>query len=141
MKKAVILFFVSAMVLSCQQKIDKKDLSKINGYWEIEKVILPNGEEKEKEYKVNESIDYFAVKDSKGFREKVMPQLDGKYIVNDLKENIVVVEKEGDFFIRYTTPYAKWSEQIIVLSDKELVLKNEQKLEYHYKKPIPFSIK
>jgi len=141
MKKAVILFFVSAMLLSCQQKIDKKDLSKINGYWEIEKVILPDGEKKEKEYKVNESIDYFTIKNSKGFREKVMPQLDGKYIVNDLRENLEIVEKEGDFYIKYNTPYAKWSEQLIAISATQLVLKNEQKIEYHYKKPIPFSVK
>ena len=139
MKKAVSVFFVTMVMLSCGQKIDQKDLPKINGYWEIEKVLLPDGEKKE--YKVNETIDYFMVKDDKGFREKVMPQLDGKYISNDLREDVVIVEKDGDFFINYSTRYAKWSEQIITLSDKELVLKNKQDREYHYKKPIPFSVK
>ena len=32
---------------------------------EIEKVILKNGEDKN--YKVNQSVDYFQLKDSKGF--------------------------------------------------------------------------
>lgn len=139
MKKIAVLFFVSIAMLSCQQKVDKKDLPKINGYWEIEKVIMADG--KEKDYKVNETADYFEIKGSKGMREKVMPQFDGKYIVNDLKEKVEIFEKEGVFFIRYETPYTKWTEEIIAVSDKQLVLKNEQKIEYHYKKAIPFSIK
>jgi hypothetical protein len=138
MKKTIVLF-IGLALFSCNQKIEKNDIPKINGYWEIEKVVLPDG--KEKEYKINETIDYFQVKGNKGFRKKVMPQFDGTYLVNDQKEDIVIFEKKGDFFIEYTTPYGKWKEQLLEISADELVLKNQQNLEYHYKKPIPFSIK
>ncbi len=127
------------LFISCKQKVTTEDISKINGYWEIENVILPNGEKKD--YKINESIDYFEVKDKKGFRKKVSPQLDGKYLVNDLQENVTITDSSGTYFVNYQTEYAKWKEQIIEIQDSVLVLKNKANLEYHYKKQVPFSLK
>jgi hypothetical protein len=139
MKKAVFILVFGILSTSCNQKVTNEDIAKINGYWEIEKVLLPDGEKKE--YKINEAIDYFEVKDMKGFRKKVYPQLDGKYLVNDLKENVTIVDSNGVFYVHYKTDYAKWKEQIIELKDSVLVVKNDADLEYHYKKQIPFSLK
>lgn len=139
MKNLIVVCAVILTLVSCNQKIKQEDLPKINGYWEIEKVLLPDGEKKE--YKVNESIDYFELKDKKGFRKKVYPQLDGKYLINDVKENIVITDSSGIFFINYATAYSKWKEQIVTIKDSTLVLKNEAKLEYHYKRQTPFSLK
>lgn len=139
MKKSIVVFATFTMLISCNQKITNEDLPKINGYWEIEKVLLPEGDKKE--YKVNESIDYFELKDKKGFRKKVYPQLDGKYLINDVKEDIVITDSSGIFFINYATAYSKWKEQIITIKDSTLVLKNAAKLEYHYKRQTPFSLK
>lgn len=111
----------------------------MNGYWEIEKAELPDGSKKE--YKVNTTIDFFEIKGKTGFRKKVMPQLDGKYLMNNLSENITVSNNEGAIILNYSTPYAKWKEEIISLSDEKLVIKNDQDIEYHYKKPKPFSAK
>ena len=127
------------MFLSCKQSISESDLQNLNGYWEIEKVELPDGDKKE--YKVNETIDFFKIADKKGFRSKVMPQIDGTYLTNDLKEDVVVVLKDGDATIQYKTNYANWNEEIIELSKDKLVVKNQQDLEYHYKRPVKFSIK
>lgn len=137
--KKIILFFVFGLFLSCKQSISEADLQKLNGYWEIEKVELPDGNKKE--YKVNETIDFFKITDKKGFRSKVMPQIDGTYLTNDLKEGVVVVLKDGDATIQYKTNYANWNEEIIELSKDKLVVKNQQDLEYHYKRPVKFSIK
>jgi hypothetical protein len=139
MKNIVGFLFVSLFFISCQQKIKPEDISKINGYWEIEKVVFDQGEDKE--YVVNESYDYFQIdKNSKGFRKKVMPQLDGTFIVNDTYETATVRFKDDKVYIDYATPYAKWSEELIAVSAKELVLKNEEKKEYHYKKTEPLNI-
>ena len=137
--KKIILFFVFGFILSCKQSISESDLQHLNGYWEIEKVELPDGDKKE--YKVNETIDFFKITDKKGFRSKVMPQIDGTYLTNDLKEDVVVVLKDGDATIQYKTNYANWNEEIIELSKDKLVVKNQQDLEYHYKRPVKFSIK
>lgn len=139
MKKAFGFFVLTLMLFSCKQNITSKDIAKINGYWEIEKVELPDGEDKD--YKVNPTIDYFELKDNKGFRQKVMPQFDGTYLTNNLKETIQITEESGDFYINYTTQYGKWKEEIIEIKDSVLVLKNKENLEYHYKKSIPFSVK
>ena len=138
MKKLGILF-ISIVLISCQSDIKKEDLNKLNGYWEIKQVKLASGEKKD--YKVNETIDYFELKDNAGFRQKVMPQFDGKFRTNGIKENIKIVEKENNFVIEYNTNYGKWLEEIIELADSTLVLKNKDNLEYTYKKFKPISFK
>ena len=139
MKKIVILVVLFFGLTSCNQSITDNDVAKINGYWEIEKVILANGTKKD--YAVNETIDYFQIKNNVGFRKKVTPQLDGTYLVNNQLEKITICKKENAYFINYTTKYTRFKEQIIEVQDSILVLKNDQNIEYHYKKPIPFSVK
>ena len=137
--KKILFLIVLGSVLSCKQKITDADISNLNGYWEIEKVELPDGNKKE--YKVNETIDFFKIDGNKGFRKKVMPQLDGTYLTNDIQEDIVIAVKDGDATIQYKTTYASWKEEIIELTKDKLVVKNEQDLEYHYKRPVKFSVK
>ena len=137
--KKIVLFLVFSLLVSCKQSIAEADLQNLNGYWEIEKVMLPDGEKKE--YKINETVDFFKVEDKKGFRKKVMPQVDGTYLTNDSEEDITIFVKDGDATIRYKTNYANWDESIIKLTAEKLVLKNKQELEYHYKRPVPFTVK
>ena len=137
--KRIFLFIVLFSVISCKQDITESDVSNLNGYWEIEQVILPDGDKKE--YKVNETIDYFKIENNKGFRKKVMPQLNGTYLTNDIKEDVFVEIKDGDANIQYKTNYASWKEEIVELTNEKLVIKNQQDLEYHYKRPAKFSVK
>ena len=137
--KRILLLIVLVSALSCKQKITEADLSNLNGYWEIEKVELPDGDKKE--YKVNETIDFFKIEANKGFRKKVMPQLDGTYLTNDIQEDVVVVVKDGDASLQYKTTYASWKEEIIELTKDKLVVKNQQEIEYYYKRPAKFSVK
>ena len=137
--KKILFLFVLSTVLSCKQKISDADILNLNGYWEIEKVILPDGEKKE--YKINETIDFFKVANKKGFRKKMMPQFDGTYLTNDINEDLEIIIKDEHATIKYTTEFANWEETIIELTAEKLVLKNKQELEYHYKRPIPFTVK
>ena len=138
MKKIGLLIFVFALI-SCHSNEKKEDLAMLNGYWEIKQVTLPDG--KTKDYKVNETIDYFELKDNQGFRQKVMPQFDGKFKTNDIKETIKIIKKDNAFFIEYETKYGNWKEEIITIEDSTLVLKNKSNLEYTYKKFKPFLFK
>ena len=138
MKKIGLLLF-ALLLISCHSNVKKEDITKLNGYWEIKQVKFSTG--KTKDYKINETIDYFELKDNQGFRQKVMPQFDGKFKTNDIKENIKVVEKDNVFFIEYNTKFGKWKEEIITIEDSTLVLKNKENLEYTYKKFKPFSFK
>lgn len=139
MKNTFCILFLSLLFISCQQTITPEDISKINGYWEIQKVVFDQGEDKD--YAINESYDYFEISSNrKGFRKKVMPQLDGTFIVNGTYENVRARFKEGKVFMEYSTPYAKWTEELVAISDKELVLINADKKEYHYKKAEAINI-
>jgi hypothetical protein len=81
MKKIVGFLIVSFLFVSCQSEIKPEDISKINGYWEIEKVVFDDGDDKN--YNINESYDYFDIAQNNiGFRKKVKPQLDGSFTVS-----------------------------------------------------------
>ena len=138
MKWVFKLLFFCLFLVSCQQKIVPADIAKLNGYWEIEKVGVVDGEDKN--YKVNENFDYFEIKDNQGFRKKVKPQFDGSFIVNDTYENVKVRFDKDAVFLDYATDYAKWSEEIVVLTEEELVVKNTDKKEFHYKKTGPINL-
>jgi hypothetical protein len=102
-------------------------------------VVFDQG--KDKNYTINESYDYFEIaKNNKGFRKKVMPQLEGTFLVNETQENIKVRFENDKIFLDYSTQYAKWTEELIAISDDKLVCKNEQDKEYHYKKAASINI-
>ncbi len=133
------MLLLSFLFVACQQKIAPADIAKMNGYWEIEKVVFDEG--KDKEYKMNESYDYFKIDtNNKGIRKKVMPQLDGTFLVNDTYEKVAVQFKNDKVYLNYSTPYAKWSEELIGLTDEELIVLNAQNKEYHYKKTEPINL-
>jgi hypothetical protein len=132
MKYSFRILVLSLLFVSCKQDIKPLDIAKINGYWEIEKVVFD--EAKDKDYGLNESYDYFEIAKNKGFRKKVMPQLDGTFLVNNTSESVVVRFADDKVLLDYSTQFMKWSEELISISDSLLVLKNSQKIEYHYKK-------
>ncbi len=138
MKKIVCIVVASLALFSCKQKVAPADLAKINGYWEVKKVVFDSIDDKD--YKMNEVYDYFKIVDDKGIRKKVMPQLDGTFLVNDVEEKVAVRFAEEGTFLDYQTAYMKWSEEIIKLTDTELVLMNKEKTEYHYKKSAPINL-
>ncbi len=138
MKKTYSILLVVFLFVACQQKIKPEDVSKINGYWEVKKVVFDS--EKDKKYGMNEVFDYFEIKNNKGIRKKVMPQLDGTFLVNDAFENVTVRFADEKVFLDYATPYMKWSEEVIALSAEELVLLNKDKMEYHYKKATAINV-
>lgn len=137
MKKIVVFAFLF-LLSACHQKVTSNDITNLNGYWEIEKVIFSNGSKKE--YTYNESYDYFQIKENSGFRKKVMPQLDGRFLVNNQLEKIKITFEEEAAYINYTTPFAKWKEKIEAISKDKLIIINASKAEYHYKKATPINI-
>ena len=138
MKNTFMILVLSLLFVSCKQEIKPADIAKLNGYWEIEKVVFDEGEVKD--YGMNENFDYFKIKGIKGTRTKVMAQLDGTFLTTNTFEKVSVRFTDKGTFLDYTTDYAKWSEELISISDKEFVVKNEQQKEYHYKKAGPLNI-
>lgn len=138
MKKTVCIIVAFLALVSCSQKVVPADLAKINGYWEVEKVVFDSIDDKE--YRMNEVYDYFKIMNNKGIRKKVMPQLNGTFLVNDVFEKVSVRYTADGVFLDYATAYMKWSEEIITLTDAELVLLNKDKTEYHYKRATAINL-
>ncbi|CAM4400978.1 hypothetical protein [Flavobacterium terrigena] len=136
MKNYFYLVLLTISLISCTSKPNKEDIVKLNGYWEIEKVEFPDGDKKE--YKVNEFLDYIVLKDNKGTRQKVAPQLDGSFIKGVLQDNIKVVDSADCYYMKTKSKFTKWEEKIVSVSDKEFVLENEAKIVYHFKKFVPY---
>lgn len=139
MKIVFRILFVSLLFVGCQQKINRTELTNINGYWEIEKVVFEKGEDKN--YGINESYDYFQIgKNNGGTRKKVMPQLDGTFLVNDDYENVKIRFADDKVYLDYSTPFTQWSEELLAISKDKMVLKNKEEKEYHYKKTGPINL-
>lgn len=139
MKNLIKVILFSVLLVSCKQQIQSTDIPKINGYWEIEKVVFDKGEDKE--YAANQNYDYFQIdKNNQGIRKKVSPQLDGTFLVDDTFEKVSVRFHDDKAYLDYVTPYMKYTEEIIALTADELVVLNAQKKEYHYKKATAINI-
>lgn len=130
--KRTIYFFYCILFLSCSKTDPIKDITLINGYWEIEKVILSDGNEKH--YNFNQTIDFFELEDSIGIRKKLQPQLDGTFIKSRDSEKFLLKMEQDSLRIYYQKPMNSWSETIISLKENQMVVKNETQNLYFYKR-------
>ncbi len=136
MKNYFYLLLLLITLISCNSKPSKESIIKINGYWEIEKVVFPDGNKKE--YQVNEFIDHIYLKNTIGTRQKLAPQLDGSFLKGALQDEIRIVDSANCYFLKTKSKFTKWEEKVISVSDDALVLENETKIKYYYKKFIPY---
>ena len=133
MRKLLPIVLVSInLLISCSKNDPQAQLENLSGYWEIKKVETPYG--KKVEYKINESIDYINLKDSTGYRVKVIPRIDGKFTTNKDKEEIKVQIENDSLRMFYSTPYDKWMETVLKADGENLIVKNAQGAVYTYKK-------
>tara|TARA_R110002072_G_scaffold81680_3_gene186818 strand:- start:7860 stop:8297 length:438 start_codon:yes stop_codon:yes gene_type:complete len=133
--KILIPFVFSCLLLftfSCKQENTAQQIEYLNGYWEIEKVTLPDGETKS--YSINMLVDFIELKDEKGFRKKVAPQLDGSFQITEDAEAIEVKVEDNQVVLYYSTPFHNWKETVVKADENQLILKNEEKLVYSYKR-------
>ncbi len=139
MGKFYTSLLLSFLFIACNQKIERKDIQKINGYWEIEKVVFPQGEDKV--YTMNEDYDYFKIdKQNKGFRKKVKPQLDGTFLVNNTFEKVIITSQSDKVILQYKTAFTTWKETLTAISDDKMVLTTQANISYYYKKAAPINI-
>ncbi|EIJ39244.1 MULTISPECIES: lipocalin family protein [Galbibacter] len=136
--KIRVLIILCSIFLSCN-KTQIEDISLLNGYWEIEKVTFPSGENKD--YKVNTVIDYWQLKDSTGTKEKVMPRLDGRFLNMKEFENFSIKKENDGLYIEYNNDGNVRKEKIILLTKDRFGIVNSQDKTYYYKRFEKFSLK
>ncbi|MCA0132249.1 lipocalin family protein [Winogradskyella alexanderae] len=136
MKRFLLLLFI--LLSSCTNNPENY-LEHINGYWEIEEVVLPDGTKRE--YRINETIDYLKINDSlKGFRKKMKPGLNDTYYTSDDAEAIVARIENNKLILQYSTPYSIWEEVVLEANKERLKVVNEEKVVYLYKRYSPINL-
>ncbi len=132
MKNIVLIILLSVAVTSCNQQTPEEKLTKLNGYWEIEKVEFSR--DSIKEFRMSENVDYFEIEDGIGFRKKVRPQYDGTYIVTEDAEKIEAKIENDSLNLYYSTPFDSWKETVLKAGEDKMSIKNNRGLIYHYKR-------
>ncbi len=133
----IVYLLIFCFLVGCTDRISEENLAKLNGYWEIEKVVFPDGASKD--YSVNTVVDYFQIEGLRGFRKKVQPKFDGTYDTSNDAEPLKIIEFDGSFQLHYSNEMSKWSETLKSLENNTIVLVNEEGVAYHYKRFEPIN--
>ena len=133
------IILIVLLLLSCKQGPVVNDLTELNGYWEIEKVVFPDGNSRE--YSISTTIDYIYFEENKGYRKKVKPKLDGSFITSDDADYFKINDKNGTFIMSYENELSSREEIIQALGGDILILVNEEGIAYHYKRFQSIQIK
>ena len=131
----VILCF---LFFSCAEEKKVINLSNLNGYWEIERVITSSGSEKK--FGFNPFVDFFKTTDSIGFRSKVKPQFGGSYQSNQQKISYRINTKNDSVFITYKNAQKTWNDVLIEASETQICLQNDLGNLYFYRPYTPIII-
>ncbi len=134
----ITLFCIVLGVLSCKNSISESELGQLGGYWEIKEVKFPNGEIKT--YGPSTTIDFIQVKEQKGYRKKVQPQLNGTFNISKDAELFVLIKKEGHFFFSYENELSAWEEKLVRLETDTFAVVNSDTLTYTYRRYEPIDI-
>lgn len=137
MKKRFVILLV-LITLSCS-KNPETYIKHLQGYWEIDEVMLPDGTKRD--YNYNETIDFLNITDSlTGFRKKLKPNFDGSYSTSDDVETIILKIENDSLNIYYKTPYSEWKETILEATATKLIIQNKENLRYIYKRYEPLDL-
>ena len=131
-------YILVLLLISCKQSNTVESISVINGYWEIEKVILPDGTEKQ--YGFNQTIDFFEIQDSIGIRKKLQPKLDGTFIASKDSETFSIKASNDSLYLFYKNYLSSRKETIVSLNQNQMILKNESQNLYFYKRFIKLKL-
>ena len=130
----IVLFFIILLNLfasGCDGNDQIIDIKKLNGYWEIKRVVLKDGTEKS--YNFNKLIDYFEVKgDSTGIRKKMQPALTGRFQTTGNTEQFKIHNHNNTTFLEYKTPLTTYKKNILVLTEHTLQLEDSEGRMFYY---------
>lgn len=133
MKKLTFIFALF-LVLSCSQNVEEK-LALVNGYWEIASVTTSEG--LTKEFSISQNVDFIEIKNKKGIRKKVQPDVMGNFQTTNDSENIDVAIDHNRVTLKYSTAFDTWNETVIEVTKSTLILENDNGNIYTYRRYQP----
>ncbi|MDB4015321.1 hypothetical protein N9483_03065 [Flavobacteriaceae bacterium] len=139
MRNTISKFFLLTigLIISSCTSVSEKDLTNLNGYWEIEKVES-NGETFTPRGGAI-LVDFYQLDSTTGYRKKLAPSFNGNYKSSEDQFNFSVVNIEGSFYIEYKEALQPWKEKIISINATQLELEHSDKT-YVYKRHEKISL-
>ena len=126
-----LLLIIVLLAMGCKSKPEKQ-IEFIEGYWEIESVYMEN--QMLKTFKINSLIEYFKINsDLQGFRKKLKPNFNGTFEASKDILNFRIEIQNNALFLNYNDNSTSFQEEVLLVNNKKLVLKNRFGLIYHYK--------
>ena len=137
MQKQLYLFLLLTIITACKSTIKEDEISQLEGYWEITKVVFQDGTTKP--YTVNTTIDYIAIDGLKGYIKKMKPGLNGRYQTSNkaaqfkllLKNEVWEMHFEGDL---------NSTLRLLEIDSLEYAVKDQGQVRYYYKRYEPINI-
>ncbi|WP_438969414.1 lipocalin family protein [Nonlabens sp.] len=126
----ILLIFV---FVSCDSNEEK--IKALEGYWNIDEVILPNGSERE--FPFSNHMDHFEVDGFNGVKNRVSPTYDGGFINYGNPIYFQWEEKDGDIWLTFQEGEASYMQTVETATKETLVLLHENGTRYTYKAYTP----
>ena len=123
---------------ACGRNVFIEDAKHLNGYWQIGKVTLPD--KTSKTYELSSAVDYIEIENSKGFRKKVQPSIDGTFNTSDDAIPFQVIDRDENVYLVYSNGTDSWEEHLLSAGPDAFTVRNQEGITYEYNRYKPISL-
>ncbi|MDB4033409.1 hypothetical protein N9468_03455 [Flavobacteriaceae bacterium] len=137
MQKHLYLLLLLTVITACKSSIQEGEISRLEGYWEITKVVFQDGTTKP--YTVNTTVDYIGIDGFNGYIKKMKPGLNGRYQTSNKAAQFKLIQKDGLWEIHFEGDQ-KSTLSLLELDSLEYAVKDQGQVHYYYKRYEPINI-
>ena len=137
MQKHLYLLLLLTVITACKSSIQEGEISRLEGYWEITKVVFQDGTTKP--YTVNTTVDYIGIDGFNGYIKKMKPGLNGRYQTSNKAAQFKLIQKDGLWEMHFEGDQ-KSTLSLLELDSLEYAVKDQGQIRYYYKRYEPINI-
>lgn len=137
MQKHLYLLLLLTVITACKSSIQEGEISRLEGYWEITKVVFQDGTTKP--YTVNTTVDYIGIDGFNGYIKKMKPGLNGRYQTSNKAAQFKLIQKDGLWEMHFEGDQ-KSTLSLLELDSLEYAVKDQGEVRYYYKRYEPINI-
>ena len=131
MQKHLYLLLLLTVITACKSSIQEGEISRLEGYWEITKVVFQDGTTKP--YTVNTTVDYIGIDGFNGYIKKMKPGLNGRYQTSNKAAQFKLIQKDGLWEMHFEGDQ-KSTLSLLELDSLEYAVKDQGQVRYYYKR-------
>lgn len=117
------------LLTSCSNNVDEQ-LKNIEGYWNIETAILPDGSERE--FPFSNHMDHFEIEGKQGIKYRVSPTYDGGFVNYGSPVYFTCETVDGELLLQFKDGVESYTQTVEKATTNKLVLKHQNGTIYRY---------